>query len=509
MPDIVLTTLNARYIHAAFGLRCLMANLGNLQPRACIREYDINQRPADIAEGLIADSPVIVGIGVYIWNVGPATEVVAILKRLRPEIVIVVGGPEVSHEWEAQPIVKMVDHVITGEGDVELKQLCSQLLDGRRPAQKVIQASPPAFQDLTLPYHLYTEEDIAHRILYVEASRGCPFHCEFCLSSLDVAVRQADPDEFLKAMGSLLDRGARHLKFVDRTFNLNLSVSRRILEFCLERYVPGMLFHFEMIPDRLPEALREVILRFPAGALQFEVGIQTFNEEVAERISRRQDNSKAESNLRWLREESGVHLHVDLIAGLPGESLKSFAAGFDRLTALRPQEIQMGILKRLRGTPIGRHDDEWRMVYSGSPPYEILQNSSLDFSTLQRLKRFARIWDLTANSGNFVETTQVLLSSNPSPFKAFMDWSLWLYSETGRTDAISLTRLVQLLSQYLTGVCRLDPHTSAASLLRDYQRTGRSDVPKALRDRTNSGTSAKGRVRTRPKLRQARHLGMS
>ena len=165
-----------------------------------------------------------------------------------------------------------------------------------------------------------------------------------------------------------------------------------------------------MIPDRLPESLREIIARFPPGALQFEVGIQTFNEEVGGSIKRRQNYERLDDNFRFLRSETGVHIHADLIAGLPGETLESFAAGFDRLIALGPQEIQVGILKRLRGTPIVRHDAEWQMVYNPHPPYEILQNKLIDFATMQRLRRFARYWDLVGNSGNFIETTPLIWS---------------------------------------------------------------------------------------------------
>src|SRR5439155_19014129 len=166
------------------------------------------------------------------------------------------------------------------------------------------------------------------------------------------------------------------------------NISQTILEFFLERYQPGHFFHFEMVPDRLPEPLREVIAKFPKGALQFEVGIQTFNEEVGRLIKRRQNYQKLEENLRFLRATTGVYIHADLIAGLPGESVESFAAGFDRLVALGPQEIQVGILKRLRGTPIVRHDTEWKIAYNPHPPYDILQNKLIDFATMQKLKRF-------------------------------------------------------------------------------------------------------------------------
>ncbi len=375
MADIVLTTLNAKYIHAAFGLRYLLANLGDLRPSAALVEFDINQRPLDIAEMLLARDPKIIGFGVYIWNVAPTTEVIAAIKRIRPEIKIILGGPEVSYETEGQPIVELADHVITGEADLKFAEVCRVLLERRPPARlesnrecehagsetgaplpKIIPAEVPDFSQIILPYDLYTDDDIAHRIIYVEASRGCPFTCEFCLSSLDIPVRQVPLPAFLDQMQRLLDRGVKQFKFVDRTFNLNIATSKAILEFFLARHQPGHFYHFEMIPDRLPAELREVIAKFPPGTLQFEVGIQTFNPEVGTLISRRQNYERLADNFNFLRRETGVHIHADLIVGLPGETLESFAAGFDRLIALGPQEIQVGILKRLRGTPIVRHD---------------------------------------------------------------------------------------------------------------------------------------------------------
>ncbi len=421
VPDIILSTLNAKYIHAAFGLRYLFANLPDqLQQRAQILEFDINQRPLDIVETLLATNPKIIALGIYIWNATQSLDVVAQLKKICPDIPIILGGPEVSYETDQQPITQIADYILTGEADQAFADLVQKLLNNKRPLQKIIPSDLPNFslstQDsalstLKLPYHLYSDADLAHRVVYVEASRGCPFKCEFCLSSLDVPVRNVPIEPFLAAMQDLLDRGLQHFKFVDRTFNLNLNISKSILQFFLDRYREGLFLHFEMIPDRLPEALRDLIKQFPPGALQFEVGIQTFNEEVSERISRRQDNDKLANNLTFLRTQTGVHIHTDLIVGLPGETLESFAAGFDRLVALNPQEIQVGILKRLRGTPIIRHDQTFQMVYSPTPPYEILQNSTLDFPTMQKMRRFSRFWDLIANSGHFLETTPLLWTS--------------------------------------------------------------------------------------------------
>ena len=508
MSDIVLSTLNAKYIHASFGLRYLLANLGPLKSRARLLEFDINQRPLDIAEKLLAANPRIIGLGVYIWNVSETAEVVAAVKQIRPEIIVILGGPEVSYETGQQEIVRLVDHIIAGEADLKFADVCQTLLTGG-PQPKIIPAPVPDFSQLALPYDLYDERDLAHRIIYVEASRGCPFTCEFCLSSLDVPVRAVDITRFLAEMQKLLDRGVKQFKFVDRTFNLSVPTSRAILEFFLERHQPGNFYHFEMIPDRLPEALREIIARFPPGTLQFEVGIQTFNPEVASLISRRQNYERLKDNFEFLRGKTGVHIHADLIVGLPGESIESFGAGFDRLIALHPQEIQVGILKRLRGTPIMRHDEAWEMIYNPHPPYEILQTKLIDFPTMQRLRRFARYWDLVGNSGNFVEATPLIWSGGASPFQSFLRWTEWLYEHTGRTDAIALSRLMELLFSYLTGELKLPIPLVAETLWRDYQRGGRSDKPGFLCDYLPVTVSTPRRIRAGSLKRQARHTAIA
>lgn len=481
MPDIVLATFNARYWHSAFGLRYLLANMGPLREQTCLMEFGIKDNSVEVLAEILAQSPRVVGLGVYIWNVEPATRLVAELKRVRPDIVVVLGGPEVSYETSDQPIVELADHVIAGEADLAFPDLCSRILNGCHLPEKSYTAPTPQLDQLTLPYSLYTDEDIAHRVIYVEASRGCPFTCEFCLSSLNIPVRQFNLEAFLEAMQDLLNRGARQFKFVDRTFNLNLHVSQAILEFFLDRLVPGLFLHFEMIPDRLPDRLRALIQKFPAGTLQFEIGVQTFNETVGELISRRQDNEKLEENFRFLRQETGVHIHADLIVGLPGETVDSFAAGFDRLVALAPQEIQVGILKRLRGTPITRHDDTWEMIYSPFPPYEILSNRLIDFATLHRLRRFARYWDLICNSGNFVASRELIWHAEASPFWSFLELSDWLFAREGRTHGIALPTLSERLFEYLVDRKTLPEEQVAPILWQDYTRGGREDRPRFLR----------------------------
>jgi radical SAM superfamily enzyme YgiQ (UPF0313 family) len=491
MPDIVLTTLNARYHHAAFGLRYLHANLDELKPRARILEFTIQQGPLEIVEALLAERPRIIGLGVYIWNVTELERVVTTLRRLRPDLILILGGPELTDPLDLPSLCAHADVVITGEADRAFVDCCREYLSTEPPPReatpRVITAPVPDLASLRLPYDEYTDVDLADRVIYVEASRGCPFTCEFCLSALEIPVRQFPLEPFLAALQRLLDRGCRRFKFVDRTFNLQPRASQTILQFFLERLAPGLFLHFELIPDRLPEGLRALITQFPPGVLQFEVGIQTWNDDVSALISRRQDNAVAEANLRWLREATGVHLHTDLIVGLPGEDVVSFAAGFDRLVALAPQEIQVGILKRLRGTPIIRHDETGRMRYSPHPPYEILTTRWIDFPTMQRLRRFAKTWDLIGNSGNFVETTPWFWRCRPehdmadrSPFTTILAFSDWLYEATGRVHAIALPRLVELVFRYVTEVDGQAPAEVAPVIERDYRRGGRSDRPKCL-----------------------------
>ncbi|QLG89139.1 B12-binding domain-containing radical SAM protein [Chitinibacter bivalviorum] len=451
--SIILSTLNARYTHASLGLRYLLANMGELQGETEIMEFVIGGKTTEFAERLLAKKPKIIGFGVYIWNVEETARLVALLKRVAPEVKIILGGPEVSYETAEQAIVKDADFVITGWGEVTLPELCRQILNGPQPLMKIHVGVQAKLDDLALPYQLYTDDDIKNRTLYVEASRGCPFKCEFCLSALDKTAWPFELERFLAEMETLYQRGARLFKFVDRTFNLNIKSSLRIMQFFLDKIAAHpddpVFAHFEVVPDHLPEALRESILKFPPGALQFEIGIQSFNPAVQTLVSRKQNNDKAADNIRWLVEHSHAHMHVDLIAGLPGETVESFGAGFDQLYALRPHEIQFGILKRLRGTPIIRHTDEFALKFDPFPPYTILANRDIDFTTMQRLVRFARYWDLVANSGRFANTLPVMLGD--APFARFMAFSDWIYAHTDATHRIALDRLAKLVCMWLQG----------------------------------------------------------
>ncbi|MDD5479374.1 cobalamin-dependent protein [Rhodoferax sp.] len=581
-PNIILATLNARYIHASLGLRYLLANLdkhggAGLRAQAVLREYTINRAPADVVADLLAtlsatpalglpSAPVpqaakcqVVGLGVYIWNVSQTLQVIRLLKAARPEVKVVLGGPEVSHEVDQQAICQLADFVITGWGDVSFAKLCRALLDGPPPLMKIIPGEQPALTQLALPYDEYSDADLAHRLLYVEASRGCPFKCEFCLSALDKTAWGFELDRVLAALEGLYQRGARSFKFVDRTFNLKIEHSVRILQFFLDKLPQplhpshrpeqadtvgaacqispaaaskaDLFLHFEVIPDHLPDRLKAQLALFPSGVLQLEVGVQTFNVTVQQTVSRRQDNAATEANLRWLLAHTHAHLHVDLIFGLPGETLHSFADGFDRLLAIAPHEIQLGILKRLRGSPITRHTAPHGIVYDTQPPYSVQQTGVVDAATVTRFARFARYWDLLANSGRFSRTLALWLGSapatelgptqpatdpcataRPSPFWRFWAFSDWLWQHLGATHKLTPEVLVDALFDYLSEPSQqpftLSAHAVRQALLADYTASGARASPKALQGALPRPTPPEAKAAHTLATRQARHLSV-
>jgi len=502
MHRIVLSTINARYAHASLGLRCLAANMGELRAETCIVEFVLGARAAEMAEQLLAHRPRVIGLGVYIWNVEETTRLVALLKTVAPEVVVVVGGPEVSYESDAQRVCALADHVVTGWGDLAFTALCHRILAGEKP-QRLIEGGQPKLADIRLPYAEFTDEDLTRRFVYVEASRGCPFKCEFCLSSLDKTAWAFDLDLFLAELERLHERGARHFRFVDRTFNLKAEVGSRILEFFLERLDERLFVHFEVIPDHLPERLKAAIARFPAGSLQFEIGIQTWNAEVQALISRRQDDTRAEANIAWLMRETNALVHVDLIAGLPGEDLASFGRGFDRLHALGPHEIQVGVLKRLRGTPIARHTDAFAMRYNPDPPYNVLATDRIGFTDMQRISRFARYWEMVGNSGRFRRGLALLLQR--APFERFMAFSDWFYATARKTHEIALERLYEHVHEFLVTQAGIERERASEALLADYAASGARGRLAFMPQVDDARASRRG-VMDRSALRQARHL---
>lgn len=478
MKRILLTTLNSRYTHSSIGLRYLYANMQELQTDTTLLEFSINDAIQTIAENILNESPDIIGIGVYIWNASEIRELIHILKKVSPSTTIVLGGPEVSY-MPFRVNFDSADYIIQGEGDIAFYKLCKELITNTPPIEKVIPITLPNLKEIQLPYKYYTDNDIQNRYIYVEISRGCPFECEFCLSSMDEKVRAFHLDDVLDEFQTLWDRGARAFKFVDRTFNLNMKSANKILDFFLEKE-EQYFAHFEVVPDHFPHSLKDKMREFPHGALQLEIGIQTLNLEVAKKISRHLNLDKIRENILFLENETHAHIHLDLIVGLPGETLESFGENLDTLVSLSSCEIQIGILKKLSGTYIKRHDIDFKMVYSDIPPYDILQNSLLSFHDIQTMKRFARFWDLTYNSGNFKRSIH-LLWEDQSVYKNFYAFSLWIYQQTNSTWKISLERLGELLFRYLNEIKKLESKTIALAMLEDMMKLKGRAIPKYLK----------------------------
>jgi len=503
VKNIILTTLNSRFIHASFGLRYLYANLHELQDDAKIIEFTINNQIQTIAEDILIHSPRIVGIGVYIWNASQVRELVEIIKKVSPETIIVLGGPEVSY-LPIRVNYDDADYIIQNEAEESFYTLCKQILSDNRPSGRIIQSTLPNLKELKLPYAYYLQEDIATRYTYVEISRGCPFLCEFCLSSMDEKVRSFSIDKVLEEFELLWIKGVRNFKFIDRTFNINIRAANKVLDFFLSKDEMYHI-HFEVIPDHFPESIKERLTHFAPGSLQFEIGIQTLNEEIANNISRPLFKDKIEENIKFLNDIKGVHMHLDLLVGLPGETLESFGKNLNKLVSLSDAEIQLGILKKLSGTHIDRHEKTYKMIYSDIPPYDILQTQQVSFLEIQRMKRFARFWDIVYNSGNFKSSVK-LIWKETTVYDGFTSFSLWIYNQAGSTFKISMDRMAEFLFEYLSLHVKMSRKEIATYILDDILRFSGRNVPKFLKEYAKDKVFKKDVKLSGLNKRQAKHL---
>jgi len=424
VTPIVLVAINARYIHPPFGLMCLRAALGPLRDQSLIVEFTLKTSVEEMAQVVAAESPRVVGFSVYLWN---KTKMEALGERLRqlcPGVILVAGGPE--------PIEGM-DGVVEGPGEEPFRALCEVMIGIPEGIAPSLVASP---------YDEYTDHDLKNRLTYVETSRGCAFTCSFCTSAAHPIVKSLPIEDCLAAFEKLLARGARRIKFLDRSFNLNPARANIVLDFFLDRLKEYEFFiHFEMVPDRFPPKLKERLARFPAGVLQLEIGIQTLNPAVTQAIQRPLNPEIVLSNLEFLTLETNVTVHVDLIAGLPGESLESFGQGFDRLWSIlgsRPgNELQLGILKRLPGTPLDA-DPEPGAVFRTEAPYDLLEGPHLSRQELVLLNNMARLWERTVNRGRFPGV----------PFVQFFAFTTWFMERHEASWGISQEVLDQELLEY-------------------------------------------------------------
>ncbi|MEI8243974.1 MAG: DUF4080 domain-containing protein, partial [bacterium] len=474
--SILLVAVNARYGHCAFAARSLLANLGALRRQAAILETDLDAQPFQLAAEVVARRPRVAGFSVYLWNVRIVRETLAILRRVAPRVRVVLGGPEIvdgcAAGWRG-----LADDLVVGEGETAFRRICEEVPGSGTSQQpgknggeepRVVLACPEPVSGLALPYDLYTDTDIAHRTIFVEASRGCPFVCAYC-TSCGTGLRQISLEHLLPAIDRLLERGVRAFRFLDRSLNASEPPACGLLDFFLARHPGRLQLHFEIMPCRLTEPLRQRLAAFPPGVLHLEVGVQTLNESVARNIGRRVPNGTVLETLDFLSRATRATVHADLIFGLPGEDAASFAAGFDRLVrAFDFPELQVNLLKRLPGTPLANEPRFAGLVFNPHPPYELLAGDALDFAAICRLQQFARCWELVHNRGRFSRAAALLWQAGgASPHQRYQALAARIHAAEGRLHALGMERLGGHVAQFLQEDCGLPAAEAQAAVAAD------------------------------------------
>jgi len=473
---IAIVALNARFSHCSLAARSLLANLR--LPKALLLEFDLKQPPEHVAEIIAAQHPRIVAMGVYIWNRAIVEQLMPLLREKLPGTRIILGGPEISFDT-VSILAAEADCVICGEAERQLSQTCSDMLAGL-PVPHVIHPPPPDLAKLHIPTAEYTDADLAHRNIYMETSRGCPYACRFCLSSLCQGIRYYPLPAVFASLDALCARGARSFRFVDRSFNLAGRRSIEILAYFLHKNIDDLFLHLEIVPECLSPKLRATMLQFPPGCLHVETGIQSLNPEVLRRVNRPIHPEAALEGIHWLTHAAKATVHVDLIAGLPGESLLSFIEGFHKLHRQAPAEIQLGILKHLPGTDL---DQEPGMQFHPHPPYEVIQSDAMSPSDLDQVRRLAAHWERIINRNHFPATSQLLMQG-PNVWQTFDAFSRSLEQQHGR-HGIGLVESARILHQFLNARQAASPEAIRAALEQDYLSNGRrTNLPAFLRKRT-------------------------
>ncbi len=439
--NIVISTLNAKYIHTSLSIRYLKAYAAP-EFDVTLAEYTINDPAMNIVTDLYRKKPDVIGFSCYIWNIEETIKVIKMLKKINPELVIILGGPEVTydvHEWLER--IPEVDYIVMGEGEETFKDLLTAIRDG----ESTDEISGVAFRkegrlkfnpqrnklnlkDLPSPFRF--EEDLpslSKRVTYIETSRGCPFNCQFCLSSIEVGVRYFDREKIKEDIRFLMEHGAKTIKFVDRTFNISRSYAMEMFQFLIDEHRPGTVFQFEITADIMrPEVIDFLNKNAPAGLFRFEIGVQSTNDLTNELVMRKQNFSKLQRTVMMVKEGGKIDQHLDLIAGLPEEDYNSFRKTFNEVFDMRPEELQLGFLKMLRGTGVRIRAAEHDYTYMDHSPYEILGNNVLSFDDITRIKQVEDVLEKYWNDHRMNETVEFLVThSFETPFDFFQDFGTY------------------------------------------------------------------------------------
>jgi anaerobic magnesium-protoporphyrin IX monomethyl ester cyclase len=424
----ILTSLHSKFIHNSLALPCLAAYCGNECGELLIREFTVHEPRETVLGMLLAENPDVVAFSVYIWNRQATLELVDALAVARPEVRIVLGGPEVS--FDGAQLFEMhqgVSALVHGEGELPLKALLSAWQHGESPSQiprltwrssdQLTSGgdSPPLanLDDIPSPFQAGLV-DLDRGFVYLETSRGCPYRCSFCMSALDDRVRSFSMPRIQSDLLLLMEHRVAKIKLVDRTFNYNPKRAREIFQFILENN-RNSHFHFEIGAHLLDAATLELLRTVPPDMFQFEIGVQSTLERTLASVNRQVPLERLEENIRQLQADGCIHLHLDLVAGLPGESYSDFLASINRVAALQPDHLQIEPVKVLPGSPLRLEADQLGLHYDPNPPYTVLGTPDLSFEDLEQLRGMSRLMDLTWNSGHFGTFVEQLSQLSGSP----------------------------------------------------------------------------------------------
>lgn len=430
MKKIILTAINSQYVHLNVAVRYLKKYVeANSEIRLDIYETNINNQLINIIKDIFEQQPDMVIFSTYIWNKEYVFDITKELKKILPNVKIALGGPEVSYEWDkTMQENSEIDYILTGEGEKILLNFLTKNISEvkgvvyRENGEIKYNGVEALIENLDIIPFPYDDEELEDRtkIFYYESSRGCPFNCSYCMSSIDKSVRYYSIDRTKKDLKRFLDSPIKLLKFVDRTFNLSKEKYMAIWKFLLENYREGITFHFEINANIFDDETLDFLETVPKGYFQFEIGVQTIDPQAMKSIGRVNNLEKLEHNIK--RISRNIHLHLDLIAGLPYETYDKFRYSFDYVHKLKPEMIQLGFLKLLKGTKMYEEREQYSYKYFSKPPYEVFSNEFINFSEIVKLKNIEKALDFYYNSEKFPNSVQWIIDTHyDSAFSFYED----------------------------------------------------------------------------------------
>jgi radical SAM superfamily enzyme YgiQ (UPF0313 family) len=479
---ILLSAVNAKFIHSNLAVRYLKKYCENQIEEIAIAEFSINDNFSSILKKLYGSEADIYGFSCYIWNISLILSLCSSLKKAKPEALIILGGPEVSYD-PAKVLAdnSFIDYVVIGEGEATLLDLLGCITAGgsnqssipgiafREGSTIAVTDSRPLIPTLdVLPFPYDSFDGFENKIVYYETSRGCPFNCQYCLSSTIHGVRYLSMERLQQDIKSFVNAGIRQVKLVDRTFNCDIGRSVKIMEYIIKLNA-NTNFHFEIAADLINEEFLETVKKAPEGMFQFEIGVQSTNSKTLSEIKRKTDFDKVSSNVARLVSYKNAHIHLDLIAGLPYEDMKSFAKSFNDVYALRPDMLQLGFLKLLKGSGLREGCAGYGIEHHDFPPYEVIKTDWLPFKELLVLKDIEHVLEQYYNSGRFRNTLDFLLQSvSTDPFVFYLRMSEFWNAEGHFNSSKSINELFTILKQFATDIFKERLNSDRLSLLNEY-----------------------------------------